>query len=224
MYGWKDDNEGKLHLHFRLKVQPKSEFGTQAAQKTRVLQAFNAQKFHLTEPASERENYNRATQSLTKHLNSLKVSQVSFTKLPQTESTVGQPIAVPNLRVRLDWLNVSDKFADDTDHLNTIAAKICGVVFWQMGEVAGAKLCSNGLAKVSMKGLLGSDFSDLTGRKYFSDYTEHQPSQARFNSRFTTFELTFDAEKVNSNQYKENEGEDLDIDERLLFGVDFIDQ
>lgn len=45
-----------------------------------------------------------------------------------------------------------------------------------MGEVAGAKLCSNGLAKVSMKGLLGSDFSDLTGRKYFSDYTEHWPS------------------------------------------------
>ena len=83
------------------------------------MQAFNAQKFQITEPVFERENYKSATQRLTKHLNYLRVAQVSFTKLAQTVETAAadqQPIVeVSKLRVRLDWLNASDKFADDSD-------------------------------------------------------------------------------------------------------------
>ena len=95
--------------------------------------AFNAKKFQISEPVFERQNYKSATQRLTKHLNYLRVAQVSFTKLAQTVETAAdqQPIVeVSKLRVRLDWLNASDKFADDSDQLNTIAANICGVVYW----------------------------------------------------------------------------------------------
>ena len=81
MYGNKDMNGGKLHLHFRLKSYPAEEFGTWAARKTRGLQAFHAQKFSVLEPTFEVKYHKNATSNLAKHLQSLKVAQVSFTKL-----------------------------------------------------------------------------------------------------------------------------------------------
>lgn len=63
---------------------------------------------------------------------------------------------------------------------------------------------------MEVKGLLGTDVSDLNSRKHFSDYTERLDWQ--FDSRFTTFEITFDAKKVNELWYQENESEELDVD------------
>ena len=87
--------------------------------------------------------------------------------------------------------------------LDSLAIDICKLLSWELGEHFAKEICHKKLT-LKATALLGVD--PLLKKRSFSRYTSEQ--QSLKNSRFTTFELNFDADDLN----------DLDDDELDIVG------
>ena len=91
-----------LHLHFSLKAYPTEEQGKWLAKRSRSLQTFHSDAFELKKSHPNVHSQAAKRTNLVNHLQELKVTQISFTRLRDDANTQNNS-RLPKVRVRLDW-------------------------------------------------------------------------------------------------------------------------
>lgn len=85
--------------------------------------------------------------------------------------------------------------------VESLAEKVCALLYWEKGEVFVSQICSSEYLRVEVTGLIGRPSE---GTRSFDTFDE----KVSRKSRFTTFEITFKTEGEYNWQSQED---DLDI-------------
>ena len=75
--------------------------------------------------------------------------------------------------------------------IDEIAMEVCSMLFWDLGESFSKLICQHKM-QVKATGLIGVEADEISARKDFAKYTTKDELLGK--SKFTTFEVTFDAD------------------------------